>query len=175
MPAGKLLGLGAALLCLGAPAFAQDCGPPRPSQPVNTEVADKTKADANVLLKSLGSGAIENDYRRIQADVLSQYPNADRVHVWDSFVYMLCTLLRSSPSLSEAEKLDRYQVLVDTWRTERPSPGEQASGATQSGGVSIGTLHQESHGAMSPPIGNNSGTVTIQGGPTQGGPAAPVR
>lgn len=164
MPASKLLGLSAALLCLGAPAFAQDCTPLRPSQPVNTDVANKTKADANVLLKSLGSGGIENDYRRIQADVLSQYPNADRVHIWDSFVYMLCTLLRSSTALSDAEKLDRYQVLVDKWRTERPSSDGQANRATQSGGVSIESLRQESHGAMSPPIGSNSGTVTIQGG-----------
>src|SRR5206468_2910199 len=43
----------AVAVCHLAPALAQDCSPLKPSKPVDTEVADKTKADANVLLRSL--------------------------------------------------------------------------------------------------------------------------
>ncbi len=110
MRASKILSLsGLLFLCLAAPVFAQDCSPLQPAKPVDSEVANKTKANANVLLKSLGSGDFENEYSSIQNDVLSQYPHADRVHIWDSFVYMLCTMLQSSKSLTDEQKLDRYQ------------------------------------------------------------------
>lgn len=92
----------ATLICFFSPAFAQDCSPLKPTKPVDTEVANKTKADANILLRSLGSGSIENDYKSIEKDVLKDYPNADHVHVWDSFVYMLCTMIASSDGIDRA-------------------------------------------------------------------------
>jgi hypothetical protein len=63
---GRLALGGLVVVCLAQPAFVQDCNPLRPPQPVNSEAADKTRANASVLLKSLGSGEIENEYKKIQ-------------------------------------------------------------------------------------------------------------
>jgi hypothetical protein len=117
--------LAVALMFCPVPVLAQDCSPLQPSKPVDTEVSNKTTASANILLKSLGSGDVSNEYKKVENDVLSKYPNADKTHTWDSFVYMLCTLLKSSTSLTDKEKLDRYEILLNTWTSGPPRTNQQ--------------------------------------------------
>jgi hypothetical protein len=150
-----------------------DCAPLRPSKLVNTEVADRTKAEANVLLRSLGSGTIDNDFKSIEEDLLSKYPNADRLHVWDSFVYMLCTILASSKTLSDDQKLSRYDTLVNEWQHDSPprGPEDKAAGGTRSGGNQGGgpqsgsdgrrpsEINQSTQGNCSPAIAGVGGNV----------------
>jgi hypothetical protein len=74
-----------ALLSFNRPAIAQDCEPLKPIKPVDTQIRDKTEAQANTVLKSLLSGSIKNEYERIATNV-----SGDEVHKWDSFIYMVC-------------------------------------------------------------------------------------
>ena len=57
-------------------------------------------------MKSLLSGTIKNEYERIATNVAG-----DDIHKWDSFVYMVCTILRGS-NLSTDEKLDKASTLL---------------------------------------------------------------
>jgi hypothetical protein len=108
-------------------AFGQDCEPLKPVRPIDTELKNATEVQANALLKFLGSGSIKNEFEKIEKNSLRDLPNADRVHQWDSFVYMLCTLLRSSKSISESEKLNMYFKLLEEYRGGPPDANGKAS------------------------------------------------
>jgi hypothetical protein len=111
-------GILAAWLTESPSAQAQDCEPLKPSLAIDTEVRNITEARANVLLKSLGSGNIKNDYQRIEKS--QPFSNPDDANRWNSFIYMLCTLLRSS-SLSDNDKIASYFKLVEL--AQQPPPG----------------------------------------------------
>jgi hypothetical protein len=59
-----------------------------------------------LFLKSLLSGNIKNEYKRITTSVAG-----DDIHKWDSFVYMVCTILRDS-QMSPKEKLEQLPNLI---------------------------------------------------------------
>src|SRR4051794_39000716 len=88
------------------PSIAQDCESLKPIKPVDTQIRDKTEAQANTVLKSLLSGSIKNEYERIASNV-----SGDEVHKWDTFVYMVCTILRDS-KMSPQEKLGQLSILI---------------------------------------------------------------
>jgi hypothetical protein len=119
-------GILAVWLTGSASAWAQDCDPLKPSRTIDTEVRNVTEANANVLLRSLGQGSIRNDYQRIEQS--QQFSNPDDANRWNSFIYMLCTLLKSS-SLSDNDKLVQYFKLVELSRQSPPPtpPGTAAS------------------------------------------------
>jgi hypothetical protein len=111
-----------AFLCLNLPAIAQDCEPLKPIKPVDTQIRDKTEAQANTVLKSLLSGTIKNEYERIATNV-----SGDEVHKWDSFVYMVCTILRDS-KMSSQEKLGQLSILIQLkGQAPPPAPPSPAS------------------------------------------------
>jgi hypothetical protein len=64
--------------------------------------------------------------RAIERDTLKDYPNADRVHQWDSFIYMLCALLKGS-DVAGKDKIDNYFKLIEEWRKGPPASEEKAS------------------------------------------------
>jgi hypothetical protein len=115
------VGLMAAWLSGPVSAWAQDCGPLKPSMAIDTEIRNVTEANANVLLKSLGSGEIKNDYQRIQKN--QQFTNPDDTNRWDSFIYLLCSLLKDS-SLSDDRKIAQYFKLLELSRQSPPNKGE---------------------------------------------------
>jgi hypothetical protein len=90
-------------------AYAQDCEPLKPEQPINSEISNQIKANANVLFRQLGSGEFENSSKKTQEDLQSKYPNADRVEIWRSLIYFECTLLKSS-HLSDQDKQTNLQL-----------------------------------------------------------------
>src|SRR5271166_5878892 len=51
-----------------------DCAPLRPGAQVDSTVEDTIKGQANILLRSLGSGSVENGYRQVESDTLARYP-----------------------------------------------------------------------------------------------------
>jgi hypothetical protein len=104
---------------MSAPVWAQDCSPLKPDRTVDTEVKNKTEAEANVLLKSLGSGTLKNDYSRIETNQV--FRNVDEVHRWDSFLYMVCSILSNS-NLSPLVKLDRVKELYSLKQEGPPPP-----------------------------------------------------
>ncbi len=118
----------AAIIFITPPlARAQDCEPLRPEQPINSEIVDQTKASGNILFKKLGSAEIANAFRHIEQDVQSKYPNADRVYIWRCFIYLECTLLKSS-HLSDQEKQAKFAALMDSYvKSPPPSNGPASS------------------------------------------------
>lgn len=123
----------ALILCfVTGPAFAQNtsnakCEAIKPVRPVDTEVQNETKASANILFKSLGTADFENNYKKLEKNLIDKMPNADRVHIFSSSLYMLCELLFSS-SVSDTEKFDRYEKLMDRWAAPPPPPPESKLG-----------------------------------------------
>jgi len=93
-------------------AFGQDCDPLKPNKPLDSEISNDTKLHASALFKSLGTAEFDNKFAQAQQDTLSKYPNADKVAIAQSHLYFLCTLLKSSTTLSENQKLDRFMDLV---------------------------------------------------------------
>jgi hypothetical protein len=110
---------GIALFCFSglSSAWAQDCDPLRPSMAIDTEIRNATEANANVLLRSLASGEIKNDYRIIERG--QRFENPDDTNRWNSFIYLMCTLLRES-SLSDSQKIAEYFKLLELSRQSSP-------------------------------------------------------
>jgi hypothetical protein len=91
------------------PLYAQDCDALKPQQAVNSEVSDEVKASGSTRFK-IASGEFDNQYRKIQKDVLSKYPRADTLSIWKSFIYYQCTLLQKS-RFSDVEKQKQFEWL----------------------------------------------------------------
>jgi len=100
------------LLFNAAGALGQDCDPLKPNKPLDSQVSNETRANASALFNAVGTIDFENKFAKAQQDTLSKYPNADRVEVAEYHLYFLCELLRSSTTLSDSQKLDRFMDLV---------------------------------------------------------------
>lgn len=133
--------IAAGLILCGAPGPARattiDCAPLRPGTPADSTVEDTVKAQANILLRSLGSGSIENGYKQVAADALARYPNADKLLLWREYLYVSCTLLAASSHWSEDDKWDKWMQLMNRWSaappggpTPTPSPSSPPQGQT---------------------------------------------
>jgi hypothetical protein len=107
-------------------ALAFDCTPLKPSREVEADLKNRTEASANVLLKSLGSGDIKNEYER---SIKNQpYGDVDEANRRSSFIFLMCELLNESKS-SDQEKFDMYFKLIDTFskKQSRDEPPPQPS------------------------------------------------
>jgi len=84
-------------------AAAQECGePPRVSdQSLKAELEGK----ANFLSGHLGGAGLKTQLESARTDVLSKYPNADRVRTDTFMLYMLCKTIMGDPKLSAQEKI----------------------------------------------------------------------
>ncbi len=102
-------------------AAAIDCAPLSPGKQANSTVEDKVKGQANILLRSLGSGSIENGYRQVEADTLARYPGADKLLLWREYMYVSCTLLAVSSHWSDDEKWDKWMQLMNRWSAPAPT------------------------------------------------------
>jgi hypothetical protein len=105
-------------------AAAIDCSPVKPNTGTDKTVEDNLKGHAEVILKSLGSGEIENGYKQTEADTLSKYPNADQLLLWRSYIYIACSLLRSSSQWSDDQKFEKLIQLINLYH--KPPPTEAA-------------------------------------------------
>src|SRR6266851_489539 len=100
-------------------SHAQDCNPLMPQAPVNSEVSNQIKANANILTKKLGSVEIDNQFKKVQEDVQSKYPHADTLSIWKSLIYLDCTLLQNS-NLPPEEKQKQFLLLMDKFKQSPP-------------------------------------------------------
>ena len=98
-----------------------DCVPLRPGPQVDSSVEDTIKGQANILLRSLGSGTIENGYRQVQSDTLARYPGADKLLIWREYIYVGCTLLAASSQWSDDDKWDKWMQLMNRWSAAPPT------------------------------------------------------
>ncbi len=112
------------ILCsVSGPVLAAtiDCAPLRPGAPVDSNVEDTVKGQANILLRSLGSGSIENGYRQVESDTLARYPGADKLLLWREYIYVSCTLLAGSSHWSDDDKWDKWMRLMNRWSAAPPT------------------------------------------------------
>jgi hypothetical protein len=105
-------------------SMAMDCSPLEPNMGVDKEVKNHLEGNINVLFKKLGSAEFKNEYQKIEKNVLTQFPNSDRLLMWNTQIYLLCTQLDSSTELSDNEKLKAFQWLVTTWQNGPPESKE---------------------------------------------------
>ena len=111
----------ACFLALAGPAMAEvDCSPLAPSTGVDRDVEGKLSGKAELLLKSIGSTALDGEYKNIQKDVLHEYPNADELVMWKSFLYVTCSLVANSRQWDDNQKFDKYMAIMDRWRQPPP-------------------------------------------------------
>lgn len=118
---------------------AIDCTPLKPSSPVDTTIEDNLRGHAQVILRSLGSGDIENGFRETQSDTLSKYPHADELLLWRSYIYIACSLMQTSTQWSDDQKYDR---LIRLMRESSHSP----PGSSPSDTDPRESLNAQSHG-----------------------------
>lgn len=129
------------LLCNVVVAFGQDdCDPLRPNKPKDSQMSNETKANASALFKSLGTAEFGNKFAKAEQDTLSKYPNADKIEIGECHLYFLCTLLKSSTTLSEDQKIDRLMDLVKIQdQLGSPPPTSSEAPATQQQPTPLGT------------------------------------
>ena len=118
---------------------AVDCSPVKPNTGTDKTIEDNLKGHAEVILKSLGSGDIENGYKQTEADTLSKYPNADQLLLWRSYIYIACSLLQSSSQWNDDQKFEKLIQLIQLYN--KPPPIEAAKNAEPRN-----TLTGQSHG-----------------------------
>ena len=99
----------------------------KPNTGKDTTIEDNLKGHAQVILKSLGSGDIENGYKQTESDTLSKYPNADQLLLWRSYIYIACSLLQSSSQWNDDQKFEKLIQLISLYH--RPPPTEVAQKA----------------------------------------------
>jgi hypothetical protein len=99
--------------------IALNCESLKPAAPIDREIKNYFKGEANIVSKTLGSGQLENDYKKVEKDVLSKYPNADNLEIWQAFIYVHCQLLNES-SLTDEEKFRKFELLIDKWYQHPP-------------------------------------------------------
>jgi hypothetical protein len=113
---GLLLG---SLIVGSTPGLAADtCDALKPNPPRNTsqEIVGKVDAKLEGLLKRLfaAGASIDGTVRDVSNDVLKDYPNADRLYVWDKLLYIFCTRIIESKQ-SDAEKFEEIRKLLDLY------------------------------------------------------------
>lgn len=106
---------------------AIDCEAVKPNTGTDRSIEDNFKGQANILFKSLGSGEIENGYRKVESDVLSKYPHADQLLLWRSYLYVTCTLLASSTQWTDDQKFQKLKELITLSIGPPPTQAPQPS------------------------------------------------
>lgn len=112
-----------ALLGLASPVHGQiNCEPLKPHAPKDLDMEATGKIDGKLQrLISLG-GTIDGSYKEASRDVLKEYPNADKLYLWDRLIYLNCESLRVL-SIPDNQKFDKLNALMD--RIGRP-PAENS-------------------------------------------------
>jgi hypothetical protein len=112
---------------------ADACDPLRPNPPRNMSEDIVGKIDTKVdgiakRLLSLGA-TVEGTYKEASSDVLKEYPNADKLYLWDKIIYVFCITISAS-KLSDDDKLDRIEKLMDRIGKPPTDQSGQGSGRT---------------------------------------------
>jgi hypothetical protein len=87
---------------------------------MDSTIEDTVKGQANILVRALGSGSVENGYRQVEADTLARYPAADKLMLWREYIYVSCSLIASSSKWSDDDKWDKWMRLLNRWSDAPP-------------------------------------------------------
>ncbi|MBV9538870.1 MAG: hypothetical protein JOY70_08075 [Acidisphaera sp.] len=119
-----------------APAAADPCDKLQPLPPQDTDRSATGKLDAAVdgwfaKLAKVGGGA-EGTYRDVSRNVLPQFPDADRLYVWDRVIFLKCQLIMDARDLSTRDKLAAVDQLANQF-DQRPPPAPSYGAVNNSG------------------------------------------
>ncbi|HNG55622.1 MAG TPA: OmpA family protein [Nitrospira sp.] len=150
------LAMFATLLLLGVECSADELQcPPMPS--AVTEISRDVRVDVDAGIGALGKikvGQLSVKTESVAKNLFSKYPNLDRILTVQILSATYCGLLRSSTTLSERERLTRWEIFQDkilstarfqssekskTPRQQITSPLDRKSGETPNGQPSNNT------------------------------------
>lgn len=112
-------GIAAVIAFWSGPALALDC--PTPSQNVAKEVVTDTEANVSGL-RFLVGGTLKNRTEVTAKNLFEKYPHADRVAIATTMIAVYCQQIGSSTSLTDEQKLDRFQTVFQTVSTLMVAP-----------------------------------------------------
>jgi hypothetical protein len=127
----RILVLGAAAFLSISPAMAADCSPLKPQPPNDTTQSFTGKLDASVdgffaKLASIGT-KVEGSYNEVSKNVLSQFPSADRLYMWERVLFLQCQLISDAKDLTSKEKLQQVNDLYPKFGSSPPADGKTIS------------------------------------------------
>lgn len=63
----------------------------------------------------MGSAEFDGAYRNLETTLLNDMPNADRLLIFNYFMYGACQVISESKDLSDSEKIQKFEILIDKW------------------------------------------------------------
>lgn len=98
------------LLCSNT--FAIDCDPLDPNIDVSTNTKTQVEGAARSLLKIVGGEVrVSHEAEKQVHNLYSKYPNADKLVLKRSLIYMFCTMLEDDEKISQEEKQRYFKEL----------------------------------------------------------------
>jgi hypothetical protein len=96
---------------------------PLPPQNVDRSYTGKLTAAVDGWFAKLAKvdGGAEGTYRDVSSNVLAQFPNADRLYMWERVLYLKCQLVGDATDLSTDQKLRALDQLVNQF--DKPPQG----------------------------------------------------
>ena len=124
---GMRLILAAAIAALASGALADDrCDPLKPDSAANVTDSFKGKVEGDikgVVSKFVGASAdIAGEFEHLQEDTLKDYPDANKLYVWQRIIYLACVdsnvdvnhlfelYLNGPPSLEKHSQIQRIKI-----------------------------------------------------------------
>jgi hypothetical protein len=95
--------------------MAFDCSPLRPQPPKDSTQNFTGKLDASVdglfaKLATVGT-KVEGTYTEVANNVLMQFPNADKLYMWERVLFLQCGLLNEAKDMTSKDKLQQVGEL----------------------------------------------------------------
>ena len=138
-------------------ALAADCSDVRPTPPQNSDSTGVGGLDVTLdgFFKKLLNvrGDIEGNYRNVITDIQPQFPNADRIYVWERILFMQCQLINEDNKMTSSEK---RQALMKVFEAYNQPPPPLNSGSQSN------TLNNSGSGVNA--IQGNGNSVSVSGG-----------
>lgn len=132
---------GAALLLAATPAAALDCSDLRPTPPKDTDTTFLGKLDASITgffarFASVGT-AVDGTYKEVAKNVLPEFPNADKLYMWERVLFLQCQLMNDLKDLTTVQKFQSLGDIAAKTKTDPPSLDNSSSVITNTGNTNI--------------------------------------
>jgi plasmid stability protein len=127
------------IMMMAGSALAVDCSVVQPTPPQNSDSTRSGGLDVTVdgFVKKLLTvrGDIEGTYRNVITNIQPQFPNADRIYVWERILFLECQLINEDHNMNPSEKQKALIKVLEGYNQPPPSinSGSQNNTLTNSG------------------------------------------
>jgi plasmid stability protein len=127
------------IMMMAGSALAVDCSVVQPTPPQNSDSTSSGGLDVTVdgFVKKLLTvrGNIEGTYRNVITNIQPQFPNADRIYVWERILFLECQLINEDHNMNPSEKQKALIKVLEGYNQPPPSinSGSQNNTLTNSG------------------------------------------